>query len=519
MASHTRASHDKTKKYDDCEEQEDRALTIAELRALRDAERGGGGGGPAVGSLSRVPTDIDLSFLDDASLASYTSLTQIGEASAAAASGAAAFPAPGDLWEEMVDGEHAVAAVAAAAAPAPAPTPFLADLSMDLGPTPADIPILFLDNEDGGMRVLESHGDDGGRGHNNWFFTLNNPTDEDETSWRPGKYGMMQVERGKKTGTLHLQGFVIFSSAQRLSGVKKIHPRAYWAPMKGTIEQCEKYCSKDDTAVSPPRRYTWGTRPLGRGKRTDLHDLADIVCEGGAAAAARLMPHMVIKFPAGIRYLEQLRPTRPVISAPSEWRPWQKELLDLLAQKADDRTINWYVDYTGGAGKSTVVRTVCGLGIPCQGVSLSGKIADMAYAYNNEPVVFFDVSRTMAEHMDHLIDMAERLKNGQIFSTKYESRMKFFPSPHVVFFANVDPPVGRWSADRLRLVKLSQPEPFHAAAPVLPPPVAPIFRSAATGGSKRKASDMDDDDTPRVICRECKFRVAAAGCSMCFECM
>lgn len=72
----------------------------------------------------------------------------------------------------------------------------------------------------------------------------------------------------------------------------------------------------------------------------------------------------------------------------------------------------------------------------------------MAYAYNGEPMVFFDVTRTQAEHMDHLYQFAEQLKNGIIFSSKYESGTKCFDPPHVVFFANQGPHPGKWSADR-----------------------------------------------------------------------
>jgi len=300
-----------------------------------------------------------------------------------------------------------------------------------------------------------------------WCFTINHPTVADKTSFRPGVYGMAQVECGA-LGTEHLQGFCILATAARVTKMKSLHPKAHWEIMRGSLEQNEAYCSKDDTATSPPQRWTWGSRPVGQGKRTDLHDLADLVVKGGAALAAQEMPHMVLKFPAGIRMLAQLRPVPVVVPPPAEWRPWQKELLAVLATPADDRTIWWYVDPTGGAGKSTLVRTVVGTGDPCTATALSGRVADMAFAYQSEKAVFFDVSRTMAENVKHLAQFAEQLKNGMFFSTKYESVLKRFPSPHVVFFSNSEPPQGLWSADRCKLVHLSVAEPFAATSPALP---------------------------------------------------
>jgi hypothetical protein len=311
------------------------------------------------------------------------------------------------------------------------------------------------------MKPLTAHTSEAS-GFKRWFGTLNNPTELELNAFRPGIYGMGQVEIGE-SGTKHFQFFCVLSRAQRLSGMKKINARAYWAPMKGTIEHCEAYCSKDDTAVSPPQRYTWGTKPLGRGARSDLMDVARLVLAGGSEKVAREMPWAYIKYSRGIKDLAAELPVKFTVEAPDSWHQWQTELLDVLATSADNRSIRWYVDGTGGAGKSTLLRYVCANGKPCSAISLSGKVTDMAFAYKGESAVFFDVSRTMAENVKHLAQFAEQLKNGNIFSTKYESRTKMFKPPHVVFFANIMPPSGMWSADRLKLTELS-PVPAFAAS-------------------------------------------------------
>ncbi len=63
----------------------------------------------------------------------------------------------------------------------------------------------------------------------------------------------------------------------------------------------------------------------------------------------------------------------------------------------------------------------------------------------------FDISRAAAEHSDHLYSMAEKLKNGFYLSTKYESVMKVFRPPHVLFFSNFHPDENKWSRDRVQL--------------------------------------------------------------------
>lgn len=68
--------------------------------------------------------------------------------------------------------------------------------------------------------------------------------------------------------------------------------------------------------------------------------------------------------------------------------PWQVELYNMLTnEQPSERLIYWYVDFKGNAGKSTFVdyyrarhraKKITG-----------GKINDLCYSYDYEPVVFF----------------------------------------------------------------------------------------------------------------------------------
>lgn len=334
-----------------------------------------------------------------------------------------------------------------------------------------------------------------------WVYTVNNPgrttggAGEDEfDTFRPGVFGQHQLEQGAE-GTLHLQGVCYFEQPKTLAAVKKIHPKAHWEVMRGTPAQALEYTSKEETRVDGP--VTWGNQPQ-QGKRNDLHDVATILREtvGPVAkkmrAAAEANPSAFIRYHRGFHALASLYEQPQRKSAPASWRPWQRWALQYLRRTPDNRHILWVTDPEGGEGKSTLVQYLI-TNAPEEYILLQGKVADMAYAYNSQPVVFFDVPRTQLEHMDHLYNFAEQLKNGAIFSTKYESRLKTFRSPHVVFFANQPPVPGKWSADRVIHVNLQEFTPHTIPLPPFIPPALPVDNDNESGDELSQIFEAETD--------------------------
>jgi hypothetical protein len=165
---------------------------------------------------------------------------------------------------------------------------------------------------------------------------------------------------------------------------------------------------------------------------------------------AEQAPEAFVKFASGLQRLAAELEDKPG-DAGFVPRPWQREVLEMLALPADDRTIVWVFDAVGGKGKSRLVRhLVCEFGA----VQLEGRLADMCYAYNKERIVCFDVSRSQGENVQHLYSMAEKLKSGQFMSSKYCSVLKVFTPPHVVFFSNQDWNREWFSHDRVKMVEL-----------------------------------------------------------------
>ena len=89
-----------------------------------------------------------------------------------------------------------------------------------------------------------------------------------------------------------------------------------------------------------------------------------------------------------------------------------------------------------------------------------GRFADMAYALNEDiTVLLIDCPRARIEMLQY--DFIEGVKNGLIFSSKYEARMKFLPKCHVVVFMNEIPDSTKLSADRYTIIQVDEAMARH----------------------------------------------------------
>lgn len=140
-----------------------------------------------------------------------------------------------------------------------------------------------------------------------WAFTLNNPTN-DETVVDLERvlidhvdYACFQLEQGKD-GTIHYQGFCKLATAQRLSYVKKMLPRAHWE-MVIAPKACRNYCMKADTRIQGP--WELGTLTKSKqGKRTDIKTIYHRLKEG--ATIDTLLEQGIIKNNQQLRFAENI---------------------------------------------------------------------------------------------------------------------------------------------------------------------------------------------------------------------
>lgn len=283
-----------------------------------------------------------------------------------------------------------------------------------------------------------------------WCFTLNNytPADLDRLSTLPqdATYLIYGKEIGEQ-GTPHLQGQVCFRSRKRLNQVIGIIGQAHLSVTKYLLESIE-YCKKEGDFNE------YGEIPKTQGGRTDLEDFKASVKEGVTCLKTLRDEHseVVAKYPQFVLdYITDWKAQQPV--TPHPLRQWQSEIYEKLIRPPKEREIVFIVDLAGNQGKSWFCRYYCDLHENAQ-IIVPGKKADMARILREDcKVFFFDCPRSkQGEFIQY--DLLEEIKNGYVFSGKYQSVIKKFATPHVVVCMNEHPDMTKLSHDRYTIITL-----------------------------------------------------------------
>lgn len=124
-----------------------------------------------------------------------------------------------------------------------------------------------------------------------------------------------------ENGTPHYQGHLECSSRVRRTQLRPFLPRAWTAVRRGTFEQSEEYCLKDDDGSNS---FVFGERvSTGRGARTDLDSLAEAIREGELSRRelAATYGKEFIKYSKGIDGYFQMfsKKTFAVLNGPFKW--------------------------------------------------------------------------------------------------------------------------------------------------------------------------------------------------------
>nr|WAE42439.1 MAG: replication associated protein [Cressdnaviricota sp.] len=265
-----------------------------------------------------------------------------------------------------------------------------------------------------------------------WVFT-DWPKNENET-WKEfqnrvwsmitthAKYATCQIEATPSTEKMHMQGYIEFRSKKRLSTLKNILSiKTHWEPAKGNLKQNLEYCTKSHSRIFGPWIY-----PVPE------------------------EPEFLLK--------------------PDEFNEFQKKVHEIHCSPAVQRTINWFWDKSGGKGKSKLVRSLAYMypgEIGICGGSFKDTMCSIVGSKGDKPecrTYIFDYGRGQKPCYQAL----EKIKDGVIFSSKYESNMKLFRKiPHVIVFANIPPDESKLSADRWFIHEIIDdaevdPDPFLA---------------------------------------------------------
>jgi len=128
-----------------------------------------------------------------------------------------------------------------------------------------------------------------------WRFTLNNWTDEEFESCKLWAYTRIIIgkEIAPTTGTPHLQGSVVFKSAKRLKGLKKLNNRISWKPANFPNASFN-YCKKDGDYWEDDRREQGARHDIIKAKElfktgASVHEIALEVDSYQAARMGELL--------------------------------------------------------------------------------------------------------------------------------------------------------------------------------------------------------------------------------------
>lgn len=288
-----------------------------------------------------------------------------------------------------------------------------------------------------------------------WCFTLNNYTqgniDQILDHASEFDYVIFGKEIGE-SGTPHLQGFVSFPQRVRRNHCIEKIGQAHFTVARN-VDNSIQYCKKDGDFVEI------GVRPSAPGSRSDIEAFKLSVASGclDMRKLRNDFSEIVAKYPKFCHdFVQDHMPKKIVEFFPL--RPWQEALYESLKLSPDPRSIFFIVDPVGNSGKSWFGHYYTFMHENAQ-VLLPGKKADMAYAL--DPlirVLFIDAPRS--KQGDFLqYDFLEDVKNGYVFCSKYESRVKQMSLCHVVVFMNEEPDLNKLSKDRyvIRRVNMGTP--------------------------------------------------------------
>jgi hypothetical protein len=245
-----------------------------------------------------------------------------------------------------------------------------------------------------------------------------------------------------ESGTPHLQGFISFTERKRRNQTIAITGQAHLTVAR-MPQEAATYCKKDGDFEEI------GTMPeVAPGRRSDLELFKTAVLSGVTSPKDLRCDHSEVyaKYPRFCEaFVADQAPDRVI--EPHVLNAWQVTLNQDLNRAPEDRKVIFLVGLTGNEGKSWFSHYYASLHDRVQ-ILLPGKKADMSYALDSTiRVLFIDAPRSkQGEYLQY--DFLEDVKNGFVFSSKYESRNKSLSKCHVVVNMNEHPDMSKLSNDR-----------------------------------------------------------------------
>lgn len=137
-----------------------------------------------------------------------------------------------------------------------------------------------------------------------YCFTINNPKHEIEFNENKMEYLIYQLEKGKKSGTFHYQGyFRLINPLTIKSCLKLFKDKPHLEECKGTEEQNIKYCTKSDSKIDGPWEFG---KKAEQGKRVDIIALRKAIFDDNMTHRQLIMnDNLVVTYAKYIKFVDR----------------------------------------------------------------------------------------------------------------------------------------------------------------------------------------------------------------------
>ncbi len=247
----------------------------------------------------------------------------------------------------------------------------------------------------------------------------------EEKTWF--SHGVFKQKKGKE-GTMHIQGVFSLKEKQRPTAFK-------FGKLKCGVFEDDEWTEEEDIKKCVNESVPWW-RPVNDEK---------VIAYCGKLEISEGEITRMGKWP---RELELITPDRP----------YQIFIInEIISKRADDRLVYWFYNKRGNVGKSEFCKWICE---KYDHIFINDGEADIMCCVMADPellkvdnlVVLIDLPREDGNKVSY--KSLESIKNGLIFSPKYESRSARFNSPHIIVFAIEPPDIDTMSIDRWRIYEI-----------------------------------------------------------------
>ena len=149
-----------------------------------------------------------------------------------------------------------------------------------------------------------------------------------------------------------------------------------------------------------------------------------------------------------------------------ELKPWQISLLEEV-KIPTERKIIWVVGKSCGEGKTWLqnyIKYKYGDRRVVKGISLQTKSGHITHALTKHPlatadIFLFNIAKCVDTFTEINYEMLEGIKDGELFSSKYDSQRIKVKTPNIVMvFSNDEPNTGKLAKDRWKLFCIENDE-------------------------------------------------------------